>query len=90
MDRPDPTPTLIDGGTAQNGAYNTDQSTASCNAGEELLGGYAKWVDVPGLDAELFISGMALNHAAESVTVAGGNDSGDDSSLVAVATCLQP
>jgi hypothetical protein len=90
VDRPDPTPTLIGGGAEHNGAYNTAQSTASCNADEQLIGGYGKWANVPNLNAELFISGMSLDHTAGSVTVTGGNDSGDDSSLVAVATCLQP
>ena len=90
VDRPDPTPTLIDGGTAHNGAYDTDQSTASCNTSDELIGGYGYWTEGGGLNAELFITGVRLDHTNESVIVGGGNDSGDDASLVAVATCLQP
>lgn len=39
---------------------------------------------------ELWISEVRLNHAVESVVVDGGNDSGVDHSLVAVATCLGP
>lgn len=89
VDRPDATPTLIPGGAAENGSYNTDSSTATCNAGEEVIGGYGYWTGGGGLDAELFIQGVRIDHALERVTVGGGNDDGEDSSLVAVATCLQ-
>ena len=90
VDRFDPTPTLIDGGTAENGSYNTDQSVAACNAGEELIGGYGTWADIAGVDEEVFIQRVGLGHDSESVIVVGGNDSGLDRHLAAVATCLQP
>ncbi|HYU59198.1 MAG TPA: hypothetical protein VEK39_00420 [Solirubrobacterales bacterium] len=89
VDREDMTPTVVAGGTAENGSYNIGQSTASCNAGEELIGGSAHWTGA-GIDAELFIAGVALDHTAESASVAGGNDSGASANLVAVATCLTP
>ena len=90
IDRRDTTPTLIPGGTAENGSYNTDESTASCTASEQLIGGYGTWDGIATADEELFIQRVSLNHVLESVIVAGGNDSGLDRSLVAVATCVQP
>jgi hypothetical protein len=90
VDRQDPTPTLIDGGAAENGSYNTDQSVAACNAGEELIGGYGTWTDIAGADEEVFIQRVGLGHDGENVIVVGGNDSGLDRHLAAVATCLQP
>src|SRR4051794_17508616 len=90
VDHPDPTPTLVPGGAAENGSYAIATSTASCAAGEQLIAGYGQWEpnDNASNDYELFISEVRLNHAAETVTVDGGNDSGVDHSLVAVATCL--
>jgi hypothetical protein len=88
VNREDPTPTLIDGGVAHNGAYNTSQSTAECGPGEEVIGGFGYWPAGGGLDAELFIVGTRVDHADESVIVGGGNDSGDDATLAAVAICL--
>jgi hypothetical protein len=90
VDRQDPTPTLIAGGTAENGSYNTDQSIANCATGEELIGGYATWTDVAGSNEELFVQRVGLDHTNENVIVVGGNDSGLDRHLMAVATCLQP
>ena len=89
VDRLDPFPTIIPGGGAHNGAYNVEASTAHCNAGEELIGGSARWSpdDLSGGDHELFIGSVVLDHAAESVRVEGGNDSGVDHALYAVATC---
>src|SRR5205823_6728302 len=90
VDHPDPTPTPVGGGAAENGSYSIETSTASCDAGEQLIGGYGRWEpnDNASNDYELFISEVRLNHTAETVTVDGGNDSGVDHSLVAVATCL--
>jgi hypothetical protein len=90
VDRPDPSPTLVLGGAGQNGAYNVETSTAACAAGEELIGGYGFWTpdDQAASDYELWISEVRLNHVSETVVVDGGNDSGVDHSLVAVATCL--
>ena len=90
VDRFDETPTLILGGTAQNGAYNTDQSIASCVAGEEIIGAYGTWTDIAGADEELFIQRVGIDHGLENVIVVGGNDSGLDRHLAAVATCWQP
>jgi len=66
-------------------------ASATCAAGEELIGGFGQWQDNDNAvnDYELFIAEVRLNHAGETVTVDGGNDSGQADQLVAVATCLQ-
>jgi hypothetical protein len=93
VNREDPTPPAISGGTAHNGAYNFADSDVTCNAGEELIGASARWSPLDGTfeqDDELFIRSVFLNHSAENAIVTGGNDSGDAYRMVAVATCLQP
>ena len=65
----------------------TDTVTASCQAGEELISGSGEWTANVAGD-ELFISEVTLNHNAETVTVTGGNDSGNDRTLYAAAHCL--
>lgn len=79
--------TNVNGGTAENGAYNFGTATANCAAGEELIGGNAYWVNDAAGD-ELTIAEVVPNHNGESVTVRGGNDSGDDATLVAYVECL--
>lgn len=77
----------VPGGTAHNGAYNFAQATASCQAGEELVGASAQWTG-DAADDETMIAEIIPNHAAETVTVRGGNDSGDNAVLWAEADCL--
>ena len=77
----------VGGGTAENARYNTNTVTAQCLAGEELISGNAMWTGDAD-NEELFIVEVVPNHGGESVTVRGGNDSGDDANLVAVANCL--
>ena len=79
--------TLVNGGTGQNANYNTGTVTASCAAGEELLSGSGHWADGQAGE-ELVLSEVQLNHNTEQVTVRGGNDSGTDRTVVAVAHCL--
>jgi hypothetical protein len=79
--------TVVGGGAAENGNYNTGTVTASCGAGEELISGSARWQD-DAASEELFVSEVTLNHGAETVTVKGGNDSGNNRTLVASAHCL--
>ena len=85
------TPVNIAGGTAENGAYSVDHATASCNAGEQLIGGMGRWsgADNEALDLELWIAEIEPNFAANSVTVTGGNDSGANRALIAIAICMQ-
>jgi hypothetical protein len=77
----------VSGGTGENGAYLTEQVTATCAPGEELISGSGHWNNSP--DEELFLQEVFLNHDAEAVTVAGGNDSGINRTLIAVAHCLE-
>jgi hypothetical protein len=78
---------VVPGGTAQNSNYNFELVTASCAAGEELISGSGHWTgDAQG--EELMLSEVILDHAAETVTVKGGNDFGVNRTLVATATCL--
>ena len=79
--------TVVNGGAAVNGNYNTGTATASCGANEELISGSARWLD-DAAGEELFVSEVTLNHGAETVTVKGGNDSGNNRTLVASAHCL--
>jgi hypothetical protein len=85
------TPVAVPGGAGENGSYTVNTATAACNAGEELIGGTGQWTpdDNASGDFELFISEVRLNTTAESVIVDGGNDSGVDHNLAAVAVCLQ-
>jgi hypothetical protein len=79
--------TVVGGGAAENGTYNVGTATVSCGASEELISGSARWQD-EGANEELFVSEVTLNHGAETVTVKGGNDSGNNRTLVASAHCL--
>lgn len=81
----------VPGGAAQNGAYDVATSSVSCSPGEELVGGSGQWSpdDNAGNNYELWIAEVRLNTSSESVVVDGGNDSGVDHSIVAVALCLQ-
>lgn len=78
---------LVGGGTGQNANYTFASATASCLAGEELISGSGHWAN-DGASDELVISEIQLDHATETVTVKGGNDSGANRTLVAVAHCL--
>jgi hypothetical protein len=81
----------VPGGTAENGSYSVGTATASCNAGEELIGGSGQWTpdDNSGGDLELWLGEVRYNTGAESMIVDGGNDSGADHTITAVALCLQ-
>jgi hypothetical protein len=78
------------GGAAENGAYTVVNATASCLAGEELIGGSGQWSpdNNSSTEAELWLAEVRFNAGAESVSVDGGNDSGVDHDLQAVAWCL--
>jgi trimeric autotransporter adhesin len=78
---------LVAGGAAENGAYVTDEVTATCPAGTQLISGSGYWYNQQSGE-ELFISGVRENYANQSVTVAGGNDSGQNRYLGAVAHCI--
>jgi hypothetical protein len=77
----------VPGGTGENSAYLVEQVSASCAPGEELISGSGHWSNNP--DEELFLQEIVLDHAAEQVTVRGGNDTGANRTLFAVAHCIQ-
>jgi hypothetical protein len=77
----------VPGSVSQNAAYVVRTATASCPGSEELISGSAYWTN-EGANEELFISEIVLNHGTETVTVKGGNDTDQDRTLVAVASCL--
>ena len=77
----------VPGGGAENGAYLTEQVSASCAPGEELISGSGHWSNND--DEELFLQEVVLDHNAETVTVRGGNDVGANRFLFAVAHCIQ-
>jgi hypothetical protein len=83
------TPVTIGGGAAQNGAYNTGAVSSSCTGSAELISGFGAWTDNVVGD-EVWITEVVPNASEEKVTVTGGNDSGHDRHLVAIAMCLQP
>ena len=85
-------PTTVTGGGGENASYRVEAATAACAEGEELLSGYGQWDpdDAVDNDYELFITSTNMDMDAESVTVQGGNDSGVDHDLIAVAVCLLP
>jgi hypothetical protein len=78
---------VVGGGTGQNATYIYQRVTASCLAGEELISGSGHWAN-DGINDELALSEVELDHNAETVTVKGGNDQGANRALVAVAHCL--
>ena len=85
-------PTVIEGGGGENASYRVETATAVCDEGERLISGFATWDpdDAADNDYELFVTQEVLDPASNSVTVAGGNDSGVEHSLIAVALCLLP
>jgi hypothetical protein len=86
----DPVP--VPGGTGENASYRVETATAACAEGERLISGFATWDpdDAAENDYELFIAETVVDPLANTVTVEGGNDSGVDHSLIAVAVCLLP
>ena len=85
-------PSTAEGATGENASYRVSAATATCAEGEELIGGYGRWDpdDAVDNDYELFLVSTDLDMDAETVTVQGGNDSGVDHDLIAVAVCLLP
>lgn len=80
-------PVEVPGGGNENGAYIVRDAAVTCGGGEELISGSAHWSG-EGLNEELFVSEVQLDHASETVTVKGGNDTANDRTLVAVAHCI--
>jgi hypothetical protein len=92
VNNPGPTPTNVPGGVAENCAYSVGTSVADCSGDGRLISGYGQWIpdDAAANDYELWISEVKLNQATQQVIVDGGNDSGVNHQLEAVAVCLLP
>ena len=76
----------VGGGVNENSAYSVEGVSASCAEGEELISGSASWSNND--NEELFVQEIVLNHATETVTARGGNDTNLDRTFYAVAHCL--
>ena len=85
-------PSTAEGATGENASYRVSAATATCAEDEELIGGYGKWDpdDAVDNDYELVMVSTDLDMDTDTVTVEGGNDSGVDHDLIAVAVCLLP
>ncbi|HEY7283682.1 MAG TPA: hypothetical protein VID47_19055 [Actinomycetota bacterium] len=75
------------GQTASNGSYDSRSVTATCGAGEVLLGGGGAW-DVDNNTDELPLLASRPNPGGTGWTVRGGNDTNAVRSLSAWALCL--
>lgn len=91
------TAVTVNEGVEGNGDVNINQATASCNAGEEIVGGNGEWNDLfspappidqtPG-DEELYTVEVDVDAAAETVKAIGANDTDAFHNFRAVALCL--
>jgi hypothetical protein len=83
---------LIDGGTAQNGAYATRTVTRNCDADEKAISAGTGWSDTVD-DLELFVGRITplLNGQNQVVgyRATGGNDSGNDSTFTLYVLCYK-
>jgi hypothetical protein len=96
VERRDPAPPVIEVNDPEDGNYSFRTSTASCDTGEQLIGGGAEWGGEQDTD-ELFIREMkrVTLFGATGWEVTGGSDAvhrpkGDHPgvALIAVAYCL--
>jgi hypothetical protein len=84
--------TMIPGGVAENGSYNTGTAEVNCQPGEMAINGEAFWAASP--NEELFISRLLYAHNQADrplgLSVIGGNDSGVTRQLNIAVYCLAP
>lgn len=85
------------GGTPENGNYDTEDVSVSCQSGEIALSGQAFWQGVSGGgDKELWLSEFYLDNGGglmdppTSVHALGGNDTGSVHKLIVGVFCLEP
>jgi hypothetical protein len=83
-------PVNVEGATGENASYRISTATATCAEGEQVIGGFAQWDpdDADDNEYELVTVQAVVDAGSQTVTVEGGNDSGVDHSLYAVAICL--
>jgi hypothetical protein len=84
---------LVDGGTAENGAYNSERVTAMCQGNERAISGGTSWSDDAGghelMTGELEPQLNAQNQVVGFLGV-GLNDSGNGSTFTVHALCYTP
>ena len=84
---------LVDGGTAENGAYNSQRVTASCQGNERAISAGTSWSD-DALARELVTGELEPQLNAQSQVVGflgvGLNDSGNDSTFTVHVLCYTP
>jgi hypothetical protein len=84
---------LVDGGTAENGAYNSERVTASCQGNERAISAGTSWSD-DALGRELMTGELEPQLNAQNQVVGflgvGLNDSGNDSTFTVHVLCYTP
>ena len=71
--------------TSFDGDWQEVTATASCTAGEQMVGGYAEWT---GVGDETATQKIIPDFAAKSVTTRGITDDGGTETFRAIAVCL--
>ena len=77
------------GGTAQNGAYDTETVTVNCNANEKAISAGTGWSD-DAIDRELWtqrLTPIVTNNVVTGFRATGGNDSGNSSTFTLYVLC---
>ena len=84
---------LVDGGTAENGAYNSRRVTALCQGNERAISGGTSWSD-DAAGRELMTGELEPQLNAQNQVIGflgvGLNDSGNDSTFTVHALCYTP
>ena len=84
---------IVDGGTAENGAYNSERVTAMCQGNERAISGGTSWSD-DAAGRELMTGELEPQLNAQNQVVGflgvGLNDSGNNSTFTVHALCYTP
>ncbi len=84
---------IVDGGTAENGAYNSERVTAMCQGNERAISGGTSWSD-DAVGRELMTGELEPQLNAQNQVVGflgvGLNDSGNNSTFTVHALCYTP
>ena len=80
---------LIPADTAENDSYTTATQSVSCASGEALISWGVRWSPVPVAHEELWVQRATFGaNNPTGITIAAGNDSGNDYTFFAQALCL--
>ena len=80
-------PVTVLGGTDFNGFIVDESATASCLAGEDLIGWNYRWTTYGGGE-EVYLVHVLPNFATNEVTITAGHDEATNETFVAEAWCL--